>query len=405
MERDRETQNGQGLFQGLFKNRYNDAIHDQSDGVMRCPSCHWEVEGYYCDRCELDFDDDSLADFSDYSYSSGLDLHGSEEADVSDEPNEDDEAFIDDGRDHEQHTSSRFLFNEDTVPPWLLPDDDIAEDMYDGPGTYSGPYQLESDSDEAIEHGIQRMNSLMAGSEHTISGSSGSGLSESEGSDSEDSSDANTSDGDNTDSSDEADEEPVQQHTRARPRAQATTNTRTESQRDNSRSRRSSVVDLTALDGPSTPQRRARRGTSTNDDNDSNQSATSTIRAGRRQNGTASSNEEEPETPIPIRPRKRERIVLSDSEDDDTSATVQTRPQARRRRINRNNSMAQYPDDQHHRQRMPLTESTPRDSSGTLSTLPSRRDEPPVRSVFPPLHRNAARSNRNILMPTTRASS
>ena len=66
-----------GLFKGCFnRSRFRvtvGAFHDPSDGVDRCPTCHWELEEGFCNQCgEMvdphehlgfsDYDDDSLSE-------------------------------------------------------------------------------------------------------------------------------------------------------------------------------------------------------------------------------------------------------------------------------------------------------------------------------------------------------
>lgn len=61
---------GSGLFQGIFKMRMHPLaefgpLHDISDGVLRCPHCHWEIEEGMCTQCGYEIDDDEYPDFSD----------------------------------------------------------------------------------------------------------------------------------------------------------------------------------------------------------------------------------------------------------------------------------------------------------------------------------------------------
>ena len=59
MEQDRANQDAStgGLFRGCFKDRLPEVvIHDSADGVYRCPTCAWELERGWCQRCEREYD-------------------------------------------------------------------------------------------------------------------------------------------------------------------------------------------------------------------------------------------------------------------------------------------------------------------------------------------------------------
>lgn len=63
----KDERNG-GLFKGIFSRRRERLmpLHDTSDGVERCPRCHWELEDGVCEQCGLDLDVyDSLDGMSD----------------------------------------------------------------------------------------------------------------------------------------------------------------------------------------------------------------------------------------------------------------------------------------------------------------------------------------------------
>lgn len=60
---------GKGLFEGIFNIPMGllgtfGPLHDPSDGVLRCPHCHWELEDGMCNECGFMIDDD-YPDFSD----------------------------------------------------------------------------------------------------------------------------------------------------------------------------------------------------------------------------------------------------------------------------------------------------------------------------------------------------
>ncbi|KAH0559829.1 hypothetical protein GP486_003654 [Trichoglossum hirsutum] len=66
LERDRANKHPKtgGLFRGCFREQkrgqrwHNGVIRDNDDGVDRCPDCAWELEGRYCPRCDLTFQED-----------------------------------------------------------------------------------------------------------------------------------------------------------------------------------------------------------------------------------------------------------------------------------------------------------------------------------------------------------
>ena len=102
VEKDRSSDPGRdgGLFKGCFKYTPHVSIFDNSDGVYRCPSCNWELEGGYCLHCERTFEDDLDSD-------AGLSL-----SDGDDTAGED--------MDHEQRHSER------SGPDYGPEDDDLS---------------------------------------------------------------------------------------------------------------------------------------------------------------------------------------------------------------------------------------------------------------------------------------
>ena len=65
LERDKARVGAEGgLFRGCFNVKLSVPIHDESDGVLRCPLCIHELEDMYCPHCQQDFGSDS-EDFSD----------------------------------------------------------------------------------------------------------------------------------------------------------------------------------------------------------------------------------------------------------------------------------------------------------------------------------------------------
>lgn len=93
VQQDRNNTNSKlgGLFKGCFRKpeRPLRAIHDQEDGVDRCPMCTWELEDGTCGQCGLQFDDNGMLAFgggpggwSDMDEASELDM-SSEDIDGS----------------------------------------------------------------------------------------------------------------------------------------------------------------------------------------------------------------------------------------------------------------------------------------------------------------------------------
>ena len=87
-----------GLFQGKFRPnpgpRFLPAIHDVEDGVTRCPSCAWELEGGdpRCNHCGYWLNSDGSSSYdSDYEptddsvFSQGLPMAGESEYEDDDE--------------------------------------------------------------------------------------------------------------------------------------------------------------------------------------------------------------------------------------------------------------------------------------------------------------------------------
>ena len=58
------SRNGGALFKGCFKYAPRISVFDASDGVYRCPTCNWELEGTYCVRCERTFAIDAASDIA-----------------------------------------------------------------------------------------------------------------------------------------------------------------------------------------------------------------------------------------------------------------------------------------------------------------------------------------------------
>ena len=51
-----------GLFRGCFKHDHNrPVIRDMADGVTRCPICAWELEGGFCNSCQVAYGSDGEA--------------------------------------------------------------------------------------------------------------------------------------------------------------------------------------------------------------------------------------------------------------------------------------------------------------------------------------------------------
>ncbi|KAI2680986.1 hypothetical protein LCP963914a_6937 [Penicillium roqueforti] len=63
-----------GLFGGLFKPKDPPPKPDPEDGVVRCPHCSWELEGYDCASCGYQYRPDSETDDSDSADYSETDL-------------------------------------------------------------------------------------------------------------------------------------------------------------------------------------------------------------------------------------------------------------------------------------------------------------------------------------------
>ena len=95
VDRDKTNEQGGGLFRGCFSKTRRSAFYDPGDGVQRCPSCNWELEGGYCAECDQDFDmSDTLSGMSaSVGYDSDeldspdslgdLDERGSQNSDIS----------------------------------------------------------------------------------------------------------------------------------------------------------------------------------------------------------------------------------------------------------------------------------------------------------------------------------
>ena len=96
VERDKLNQDPRtgGLFRGCFKPivpmPFHGVIHDQEDGVTRCPVCAWELEDGYCNSCQMNYDSDMDGysedddDDADLDVSSDIDLLSFDEEDPSD---------------------------------------------------------------------------------------------------------------------------------------------------------------------------------------------------------------------------------------------------------------------------------------------------------------------------------
>lgn len=75
-----DTRNG-GLFRGCFNTHSNISaaavIHDDEDGVTRCPHCSWELVNGFCNGCERNYDTEGEL-FYDDTDDSSLDQSGSD---------------------------------------------------------------------------------------------------------------------------------------------------------------------------------------------------------------------------------------------------------------------------------------------------------------------------------------
>lgn len=156
---------GSGLFQGIFKMRMHPLaefgpLHDISDGVLRCPHCHWEIEEGMCIQCGYEIDDDEYPDFSDEDEEGSM-LSDSEMDDDSDQasihglPLHFYEARS--AADDIDQTVSSDVNSETGYPPPYHGDDD--EDDLDG--FIDDHFHEDSEPDEVDDDGID-LDALVA---------------------------------------------------------------------------------------------------------------------------------------------------------------------------------------------------------------------------------------------------
>lgn len=114
-----------GLFKGCFKRGargYHGPLHDHSDGVDRCPTCHWELQDGFCEQCGVVVDPHEHIGFSDY----------------------DDDSLSDDDLDHELDAEdAAAVFGADGQDDYFdhesIPDDAVFGHAF-SPEPGSGPY-------------------------------------------------------------------------------------------------------------------------------------------------------------------------------------------------------------------------------------------------------------------------
>jgi hypothetical protein len=92
-----DNPNTGGLFQGCFKPKphHMGPIHDDEDGVERCPNCAWELEEDACMNCGYHVEDGTIGDSDDFSDMTD------EDDDDDDDDDEDDDEMDDDMTDYE----------------------------------------------------------------------------------------------------------------------------------------------------------------------------------------------------------------------------------------------------------------------------------------------------------------
>ena len=356
LENDRLGPGGPGLFGGLFKVTFHDPIRDAADGIMRCPHCNWEVQDDYCEQCDLDFVDHFWADWSDDEDYNGEfpGMHEDDDSTLdgydmgsegSEEPNEEDEAFIDDGdigTDDERIELGVFededVLDTETAPLDVLDDGSSEEDG------------LVDNSD--TRRLLQIIRDARTGSENSTIGTSESGTAESDGDsetssesgDSEDGSE-DDSEGDDEDvseddseddASSDSDDEPILQHRGGRRLGNTPSQRPASNQRFQGRRQHSNVIDLTTLPSPNLSHPRQQSSIlSATEVGNIRPAAVSSSRTGTFRGEQDLDDGSGTDASLPVRPRKRERIVLSDSDGDDDPVNVQRDSRTQRRRLNR----------------------------------------------------------------------
>ncbi|KAI9739550.1 MAG: hypothetical protein M1834_006266 [Cirrosporium novae-zelandiae] len=101
VDRDKtDTSISGGLFKGLFKRPHLLDVLHEDDGTERCPSCFWELEGGYCERCDIQFDEDGhyMSDMLEHS-------SGEEEEEEEEDEEEEDEEEIEADEEAEEEDS------------------------------------------------------------------------------------------------------------------------------------------------------------------------------------------------------------------------------------------------------------------------------------------------------------
>lgn len=165
-------------FPMLFDEQEN--LVDLEDGVDRCPYCHWEVHGEYCEHCnsyviagDRRARDDDTEREEDEDNDEGEDVTDNEEEDVDDIVGVDNmDEYEDDGfvvDDEDELGGDGSTYNEDTIDN-TVDDDDDDDDSTLGENNIGGEdlcndlgdenRDSTDDPDESVEIGIINHNNL-----------------------------------------------------------------------------------------------------------------------------------------------------------------------------------------------------------------------------------------------------
>lgn len=111
---------------------------DTEDGVRRCPTCHWELDGSYCNNCDMEFNVNDVHG----RLEGEPDSENSYESDLADGPENDYDAqddFVDDRDTDEILDGEVSMYQDDWEVPSILPDSE--EDL-------EGSYDEDEDEDD-----------------------------------------------------------------------------------------------------------------------------------------------------------------------------------------------------------------------------------------------------------------